>query len=61
MGFNIWEWWERWHPDKANGRGRAKPPGGKAGIGRAPNAIPRNSNKKTIVPKGKRGMDGRAT
>lgn len=52
MAFNIWEWWNKWHPDKANGKGRPKPPQGKAGTGRAPNADPNPHNyKKRLPPK----------
>lgn len=50
---NLRDWWEKWHPDKAPGAGRAKPPQGKAGIGRAPNPVPRNKAKKSIPPKKK--------
>lgn len=26
MAFDRWKWWEKWHPDKAPGKGRAKLP-----------------------------------
>lgn len=33
---DIARWWEKWHPNKAPGKGRPKPTGGKAGTGKAP-------------------------
>jgi hypothetical protein len=60
MGFNPLEWWRKWHPDKANGRGREKSSGGNAGTGRAANqATNPNNVKKSVVPKNRRGFDGR--
>lgn len=53
MVFNPFEWWEKWHPDKAPGQGRNKPTGGKAGTGKAPTVTPKVKAKKTIPPKKK--------
>lgn len=61
MSFNPLEWWRKWHPDKANGRGREKSPQGKAGTGRAPSGHlnPSNDKARTKSSARRRDMDGR--
>lgn len=52
MGFNPAEWWEKWHGDKAPGKGRSKGTGGKAGTGKAPSRDPNPHNRKKRMPPG---------
>jgi hypothetical protein len=55
----IFNWRDWWPSDKNPANGKAKPSGGKAGSGRVADTPSGNNAKKTVVPKNRRGMDGR--
>jgi hypothetical protein len=55
----IFNWRDWWSSDKKPAKGKAKPSGGKAGSGRVADTPFEHNNKKTVVPKKNRGMDGR--
>lgn len=40
------QWWLKWHPNKAPGKGRAKSKGGTAGIRKGEIVSPKNNKKR---------------